>query len=305
MADPAVVSTGPVGISFESTRGTASAGTYTTIPYTSCVIEPVFQQTRAEIYDSTRQKDALVGSQYSVSVRISGPVNYEDGFQDLVKAVFGASWSAGSISAAGARNFFTLQQKMDLASDRYILAKGLEVDTFGIEMPLNGAATYSATLLGLSVAESGSVTGTFAGTLAGDPPFSSGLTGAGITWDAGALEGVETASLNFTNQLNAKFAWGSTSADHITAKNFNVTGSLQQYWRAATLLTAALAGTPKALVFTLVSDTATAGEDTMTITLPAAKPSGAPIGESDTTKTQGLAFEGQFSVSTKCTIAVA
>lgn len=305
MADPAFVSTGPVGISFETTRGTASVGTYNTIPYTSCVIEPTFQQTRAEIYDSSRQKDALVGSQYSTSVRISGSCSYEDGWQDLIKALMGASWSLGAISAAGARNFFTLQAKMDLAADRYIIATGLEIDTFSIEMPLNGAATYSATCLGLATTESGVVTGTFAGTLAGDPPFSSGLTGAGITWDAGALEGVETASLNFTNQLNAKFAWGSAVADHITARNFNVTGSLQQYWRAATLLTAALAGTPKALVFTLKSATATAAEDTLTITLPAAKPSGAPIGESDTTRTQGLTFEGQYSGSTKCTMAVA
>lgn len=294
MADPGFISTSVLGIAAPGVT------TYNAIPITGLTIERDSQEVTVDIFDATRQKSALVGGAASWSVNLTGALNYEVGLQDLLKYTVGGSWTADVLLPSDTNNkaavTFDLGLKIDLATDDYVLVEDCIVGSFAFSMPLQGPATWTAQIIG-TTASIGTVSlGTF-NNLAGLSPFAAGLTGSGITWNAAALEGVETAAFTITNAINPKFAWGSTNADHVTLGNMNIVGNAEQYYRASTMFSAGVAETIDDLVITMKSSETT--DNTMAITFTKAKITRPRISNSDTTFTTGFNFTSQYDATNK------
>lgn len=294
MADPGYLSTSILGVA------SAGGSTYNALPVTSVTIERDSQEVTVDIFDATRQKSAIVGGAASWAVNIGGALNYEAGLQDLLKYTVGGSWGSGILLPSDTNNkaavTFDLGLKIDLATDDYVLIEDCIVSSFAFSMPLQGPATWTAQIIGTTASITTVSLGTF-NALSGLSPFAAGLTGSGITWNAGALTGIETAAFTITNAVSAKFAWGSTDADHVTLGNMNVTGNAEQYYRASTMFTAGIAETIDDLVIVMKSSEAT--NNTMTITFTKAKITRPKIGNSDTTFTIGFNFATQYDATNK------
>lgn len=296
MADPGFITLSTLGIA-----GPASVGTYTAIPYTTISIVPQTNPVTVDLYDATRQKSATVGGAYSVNVQITGLLNHEAGMQDLLEFAVGGSFSTGTLRPSDTNNkaavTFDLQYKIDLASDDFVIVGNCIVQELALNFPLQGPATYSATILGESLTVNGTVTGTM-GSLAGLGPFAAGLPSTGITYNAGALDGIESCSLTIRNAVSAKYEWGSQAADHITLGNMRVSGELTQYYRDDVLLAAVIANTIEDLVIVLKNGESS--NNTLTITITKAKFLTGGIGTSDTTLTlDSIGFESVYDSTNK------
>lgn len=294
MADPGFISTSILGIA--APGGT----TYNAIPVTGVTIERDSQEVTVDIYDATRQKSALVGGAASWTLNLTGALNYEAGLQDLLKYTVGGAWAGGVLLPSDTNNkaavTFDIGLKIDLATDDYVLIEDCIVGSFAFSMPLQGPATWTAQIIGTTASVGTVSLGTF-NALAGLSPFAAGLTGSGIAWNGAALLGVEVAAFTITNAINAKFAWGSQDADHVTLGNMNVVGNAEQYYRASTMFSAGIAETIDDLVLTLKCSEAT--NNTFTITFTKAKVTRPSIGVSDTTFTIGFNFTTQYDATNK------
>src|SRR4249920_3138124 len=144
-----------------------------------------------------------------------------------------AAWAAGSITAdADPGYFFTIIAKMDLPTDDYLIFTGCEVASATIDMPLNDKVSVNYEVFGLAQTVGTALPGTATlGTLTGKSPFTTGFTGAEAKWNALSVPGAFTASVTVDNQATPKYAWGSSSADHIINKNMKVNGTLEVYYR--------------------------------------------------------------------------
>jgi len=299
MSDPALLSNSILGIQRETVRGTApTTGIYQAIPFLDG-ISLAFESTPTEfdVYDGTRMKSFTVGGSRAVRLRIPTVLNYEQGQQDLLRAwLHAAAWAAGSITAdADPGYFFTIVAKMELATgDDYIVFTGCEVATATMDMPLNDKVTVNYDIFGLAQTIGSTMPGTATiGTLAGKSPFTTGFTGATVTWNALPVPGAFTASLTLDNQADPKYAWGSATADHIINKNLKCSGTAEVYYRDSAFIDDAIAGTLRPLSFVLKASEA-AAEDTFTVSIPKALAVNAPVSDSAGSMASAVDFRGQF-----------
>lgn len=289
-----------IGVQLESTRGTApTSGTYDAVPFLDgCEIDPAVKQSSVfQINDGTRVKSTIVGGSSSVRARVVTPFNYETGSQFLMRAAFhSAAWSGGVINVgANASYYFSMITKFELgATDSYVTLRGCEVAQATVDMPLNGAATITYDIIGTAATLGAALPGTAVyGTLSGKNPYSTGLTGADLTWNA--IGGnVGSASFTINNQATPKYAWGGSGADHIVSKNALISGSFEKYYYNDDIAEDAAAETVRALTFVLVCSEG-ASEDVATFNIPSAKCTSAPIADSDGTWSQKAEFTAQYN----------
>ena len=298
MADPALLSNTVIGIQREVTRGTApTTGVYAAVPFIDGIsLSYESTPTEFDVYDGTRMKSFTVGGSRAVRLRIPTVLNYEQGQQDLLRAATHAgAWAAGAIVAdADPGYFFTIVAKMDLPTDDYLVFTGCEVASASIDMPLNDKVTVNYDIFGLAQAVGTALPGSATvGALVGKSPFTTGFTGATAMWNALAVPGAFTASLNIDNQADPKYAWGSQSADHIVNKNMKVNGSLEVYYRGSQFIADAIAGTLRNLQFILKSSEV-AAEDTFTIDIPKALAVNAPVSDSAGSMASAIDFRAQY-----------
>jgi hypothetical protein len=183
---------------------------------------------------------------------------------------------------------------MDLPTDDYLVFTGCEVASASIDMPLNDKVTVNYDIFGLAQAVGTALPGSATvGALVGKSPFTTGFTGATAMWNALAVPGAFTASLNIDNQADPKYAWGSQSADHIVNKNMKVNGSLEVYYRGSQFIADAIAGTLRNLQFILKSSEV-AAEDTFTIDIPKALAVNAPVSDSAGSMASAIDFRAQY-----------
>lgn len=293
--DPGFISSSNVGIA--APGGT----TYNAIPVSGFSARRNANAQVIEMYDATRQKNAVVGGAAVVDINASGAFNYEVGLQDVLKYVVGGSWSSNVLLPSDTNNKAAvtcdLGVKIDLDTDDRVLIEDVLWGQFTLNAPLGGPATWSATGLGTTLAVSQDFTGITFNNLAGLSPYAAGLTGSGIAWNAGALTGVESFNLTITNRIQSKFAWGLSTPDHITLGNLAVSGDVQQYYRSSTMLSAAAAETIDDLVVVLGGSEATFNR--MTFTFTKAKLNGGGIDTSDTTWVIPFSFNTLYDSTNK------
>lgn len=299
-----------IGVQAEVTRGTAPVtGTYDAVPFLEgSELDPaVKQSTLFQIYDGTRMKSTIVGGASSVRARLTCPLNYEVGSQAMLRfAIHSAAWAAGVITAnANASYFFSLVAQMELGgTDDFIILRGCEIASATIDMPLNGACTVQYEIIGLDSTIATAAPSTM-GTLAGKNPFATGLTGADLTW-GGVGGNVGSASLTINNDVTPKYAWGGSGADHVVNRNMNTQGRFERYYYNDDVIVDAKAETVRALLFVLKCSEG-ASEDTMTINLPSAKITSAPVADSAGSWTQSAEFTAQYNagITSQLNITVA
>src|SRR4249920_969235 len=129
MSDPALITNTVLGIQRETTRGTApTTGVYQAIPFLDGIsLSYESSPTEFDVYDGTRMKSFTVGGSRAVRLRIPTVMNYEQGQQDMLRALtHSGAWAAGSITAdADPGYFFTIIAKMELgATDDYLIFTG-------------------------------------------------------------------------------------------------------------------------------------------------------------------------------------
>jgi hypothetical protein len=253
--------------------------------------------TEFDVYDGSRMKSFTVGGSRAVRLRIPTVLNYEAGQQDLLRAwLHAAAWAGGAIVAdADPGYFFTIVAKMELATgDDYLIFTGCEVASATMDMPLNDKVSVNYDIFGLAQTVGTVMPGTATlGALTGKSPFTTGFTGATVTWNALPVPGAFTASLTLDNQADPKYAWGSASADHIINKNLRVSGTAEVYYRDDAFITDAIAGTLRPLTFVLKSSEA-AAEDTFTVSIPKALAVNAPVSDSAGSMASAVDFRGQY-----------
>lgn len=287
-----------MGIQFEVTRGTAPVtGTYEAIPIQEgggTEIDPaVKQNTTFQIIDGTRMKSTVVGGAFSVRARITTPLSYELGSQALMRAAFhSGAWAGGVITAnANTTYFFSLVTKLELGgTDDYVILRGCEVASATFDFPLNNACTVQYEIIGIASTVATASPSTL-GTLTGLNPFSTGLTGADLTW-GGTGSHIGTASFTLNNQVNPKYAWGGTGADHVVNGNLIAQGRFEKYYYDDNIVADAIAETVRTLNVTVKSSDVS--NNTMTFSFPDAKITTAPIADSAGSWTQSAEFTGQY-----------
>jgi len=312
MADPALLSNTTLSIQREVTRGTApTTGVYNAIPFIDGIsLSYESSPTEFDVYDGTRMKSFTVGGSRAVRLRIPTVMNYETGQQDMLRAALhGAAWGGGVLTAdADASYFFTIIAKMELGvTDDYLIFTGCEVASATIDMPLNDKVSVNYEVFGLAQTVANVLPGTATyGALTGKSPFTTGFTGAEAKWNSATVPGAFTASVTIDNQAQPKYAWGSSSADHIVNKNMKVNGSLEVYYRSDDFIVDAIGGTLRALDFVLKSSE-TASEDTMTIHFPKALAVNAPVSDSAGSMASAVDFRAQYDsgISSVVNITVA
>jgi hypothetical protein len=302
MADPALLSNTIIGIQREVTRGTApTTGVYNAVPFLDG-ISLAFESspTEFDVYDGTRMKSFTVGGSRAVRLRIPTVLNYEAGQQDLLRAALhAAAWTGGAIVAdADPGYFFTIVAKMELSTgDDYLIFTGCEVASATVDMPLNDKVSVNYDIFGLAQTTGSALPGSATlGALTGKSPFTTGFTGATVTWNALPVAGAFTASLTIDNQADPKYAWGGTTADHIINKNLKVSGTAEVYYRDDSFITDAIAGTLRPLTFILKSSE-TAAEDTFTINIPRALAVNAPVADSAGSMASAIDYRGQYDAT--------
>jgi hypothetical protein len=302
MADPALLSNTIIGIQRETVRGTApTTGVYNAVPFLDG-ISLAFESspTEFDVYDGTRMKSFTVGGSRAVRLRIPTVLNYEQGQQDLLRAALhAAAWTGGAIVAdADPGYFFTIVAKMELSTgDDYLIFTGCEVASATVDMPLNDKVSVNYDIFGLAQTTGPALPGSATlGALAGKSPFTTGFTGATVTWNALPVAGAFTASLTIDNQADPKYAWGGTTADHIINKNLKVSGTAEVYYRDDSFITDAIAGTLRPLTFILKSSE-TAAEDTFTINIPRALAVNAPVADSAGSMASAIDYRGQYDAT--------
>lgn len=299
MPDPALLSNTIVGIQRETVRGTApTTGVYAAVPFLDGIsFSYESSPTEFDVYDGTRMKSFTVGGSRAARITLPTVMNYEQGQQDLLRALLHAApWAAGSIVAdADAGYYFTIVAKMELSTgDDYIVFTGCEVASATIDMPLNDKVSVNYDIFGLAQTVGTALPGSATiGTLTGKSPFTTGFTGAQATWNALPVPGAFTASVTVDNQADPKYAWGSASADHIINKNLKVTGSLEVYYRDDAFIVDSIAGTLRPLTFVLKCSEG-AAEDTMTLNFPKALAVNAPVSDSAGSMASAVDFRAQY-----------
>lgn len=294
----ALTSTTVLGIQLETTPGTApTTGTYEAIPILDGFeVDPAVKQSSVfQIIDGTRQKSTIVGGASSVRARLNTALSYEVGQQALLRAALHANaWAAGSITAdANTQYIFTIVAKYELgATDSFIILRGCEVASATFDMPLNGACTVQYEIIGTAATVATAMPGSATmGTLAGLNPFTTGLTGAALSWNAGSTH-AGNASLTVNNGSQPKYAWGGGGADHVINSNMTSNGRFEVYYYDDDIVDAAVNETVAALTFTLKSSDASS--NSMLISMPKSKITSAPIADSTGSIVQQAEFFGQY-----------
>ena len=250
-----------------ATAGTGSgAAAFTTLPYTSFGIN----LTKDVYQDDTIRGDRLRQFNIHGNRIVGGDIsaNFSHGGFDawLESACYGV-WSGNVLNVGITEKSFTVEQG-SLDINQYSLYTGVKVNTWTLEVPVDGIVTTSFSVQGKQMVISGtSIDASPTVPTTGEPFFHAGGT---FSIDGGTDCNISAISLSVDNGGQPNYCLGSDTARDITTGFASISGSVTVYFDTAAIFTNFLNEATATLNFTL-----TDGVDTMQFFLPKIKYSGA------------------------------
>ena len=249
-----------------ATAGTGSgAASFTALPHTSFAINLTKDAFQDDTIRSDRRRQFNIHGNRIVGGDVSVNLSYS-AFDDWIASALYSDWAANSISDGVTEKSFTVEQG-SLDIDQYSLYTGVKVNTWSVEVPVDGIVTSTFSVQGKQFSISGaSIDATVTDPAVAEPFFHAGGT---FTLD-GAEACISSISLSVDNGGTANYCLGDDTANNITAGFTTVTGSLTLYFEDASVFTKFLNEATAILDFTL-----TDGVNTLNFNLPKIKYNGA------------------------------
>ena len=238
--------------------GTAN---FTALPYTSFAINLTKDAFQDDTIRSDRARrfnihgNRIVGGDVSVNLAYSA-------FDDWIASALYSDWAANSISNGTTEKSFTVEQgSLDIA--QYSLYTGVKVNTWSLDVPIDGIVTSTFSVQGKDF----SISGTSIDATVTDPTIAEPFFHAGGTFLIdGVANCVQSISLSVDNGGTPNYCLGDDAANNITVGFLSVTGSVSVYFEDASYFQAFLDEATAELDFTL-----TDGTNTMQFVLPKIK----------------------------------
>lgn len=239
---------------------TPATPAFTNIRFTSENLQPAKETVRSQEI----RPDRNVTDEIMVGRSVSGNMDFElsyGTFDDLLESLFHSQWGGTDdailINGANIGQAFTAERtiKLNDGTSHYSRFTGLVVNSMSLSIASGALVTGSFDLMGKF---GGVDTSAIAGATYADAPQSrvinaathfAGLTMTGIAGGGGAPL-IQSIELNITNNLRAQRAVGSLDNVGMGAGQFEVTGTINAYFRPG-LLSAFLAHDDLGLEFTL------------------------------------------------------
>jgi hypothetical protein len=186
---------------------------------------------------------------------------------DWIASALYSVFAADTISDGVVEKSFTVEQG-SLDIDQYSLYTGVKVNTWAVEVPVDGIVTSTFGVMGKQLTISGtSIDASPTPPTVGEPFFHAGGT---FLVDSVAVGNLSSISLSIDNGGQANYSLGVDTARDITVGFITITGSFTVYFDDADVFNDFLNETTAALDFTL-----TDGVNTMQFELPKIKYNGA------------------------------
>ncbi|MGI4886100.1 MAG: phage tail tube protein [Janthinobacterium lividum] len=200
---------------------------------------------------SDRNVPNVVASGQSVAFDL--PIEFSYGsFDDLLQAFMGNTWTGNVLKNGTALTSFSFENKFVTNGGlRYDRAKGVMVNTMALSLSANGKATGSFGVMGQ---KSDSASAALASSTYADPATTDFFTANdnfAITLGGVGTISVMSVSLSGTNNLRMIPVVGSKYTDGMGLGRFEVTGSLQTYFKDSALYDAYLAAIAAGTYFAL------------------------------------------------------
>lgn len=247
--------------------GTGSgAASFTSLPHTSFGINLTKDIFQDDTIRSDRRRqfnihgNRIVGGDIAVNLA-------DEAFDAWIESALYSVFAADSISDGVTEKSFTVEQG-SLDINQFSLYTGVKVNTWSIEVPVDGIVTSTFSVQGKQM----SISGASIDATVTDPAISEPFFHAGGTFlvDASPAGNISAISINVDNGGNPNYALGDDTARDITVGFTTITGSFTVYFDDASIFNAFLNEATAALDFTL-----TDGVNTMQFQLPKIKYSGA------------------------------
>lgn len=186
---------------------------------------------------------------------------------DFIASALYSDWGGDVINVGTTEKSFTIEQG-SLDINQYSLYTGVKVNTWSLEVPVDGIVTSSFGVMGKQMVISGtSIDATPTPPTVGEPFFHAGGT---FLVDGADPCNLSSISINVDNGGSANYCLGDDTARDITVGFASITGSFTVYFDDASVFTKFLNEQSASLDFTL-----TDGVNTMQFVLPSVKYSGA------------------------------
>lgn len=242
--------------------GTGSgAADFTALPHTSFAINLTKDAFQDDTIRSDRARrfnihgNRIVGGDVAVNLAYSA-------FDDWIASALYSDWAANVISNGTTEKSFTVEQgSLDIS--QYSLYTGVKVNTWTVDVPIDGIVTSTFSVQGKDF----SISGTSIDATVTDPVIAEPFFHAGGTFTIDAVENcVQSISLSVDNGGTPNYCLGDDAANNITVGFLSVTGSITVYFEDATYFTNFLNEATAVLDFTL-----TDGSNTLNFNLPKIK----------------------------------
>lgn len=255
----ASASDGRLALVAEAAWGVTPANpAFKTMRFTSENLQPAKQTVRSNEIEPTRN----VTDEIMVGRSVAGPLNFElsyETFDDLLSSLFHAEWTGDDdeflLNGAGVGLAFTAERRLLLPAGTYEYHRftGLVANTMSFQVQAGGIVTGNFGMMGKF---GGRGTTAIAGsTYAAAPQFRSlnaashfsNLSIPGIS----VLSPVRSLTLNITNNYRQQIADGSVDVIGQAPGRFEVTGSVEAYFKNGEMFQAFLDHADLGLEFTL------------------------------------------------------
>lgn len=175
-------------------------------------------------------------------------------YDDLLAALLWGTWTANVLKIGETEQSFTMEVgHTDI--DQYRVFTGVAVDTFTLEVNLDGVVSANFGLMGKSHSVSGTELDASPTAAPDKQPFThlSGTFKEGGT----AIATLTGITLTIENNLQRNFVLGSNTAVCLSPGTYNITGEATAYFNDAALLTKFINETSTSIEFTLTDGTNT------------------------------------------------
>lgn len=255
---------------------------------------------------SDRNVPNVVASGQSVAFDLPIEFSYAS-FEDMLQAFMGNTWAGNVLKNGTALTSFTFENKFVTNNGlRYDRAKGIVVNTFALNLSANGKAEGSFGMMGQK-SESASAalaSSTYAEPLTTDfftanDNFAISLSGIGSL-------SVMSVSLSGTNNVRMIPVAGSKYSDGMGLGRFEITGSLQTYFKDSALYDAYLAAIQNGTYFALTLTFTDPAAGSYAILLPKVKLTNAskPGGANNTDVMASFDFSAVVDATAGCAMQV-
>lgn len=239
----------------------AGSANHTALPHTSFAIN----LTKDAYQDDTIRSDRARQFNIHGNRIVGGDVNVNlaySAFDDWIASALYSDWAANSISNGTTEKSFTVEQG-SLDINQYSLYTGVKVNSWTVDVPIDGIVTSTFSVQGKDFSISGSPQdATVTDPTVAEPFFHAGGT---FTID-GVANCVNSISLTVDNGGTPNYCLGDDAANNITVGFLSVSGSITVYFEDAAYFTAFLNEATAILDFTL-----TDGVNTLNFNLPKIK----------------------------------